>query len=258
MAEDIKKKTGGIGSGNMSTPATTSSNASGAGYGYAPLYESLAQMSNFSNSADMFAAANADASGGGTTATNTTNSPLKYTDEELAKMTVAEQQAAAASFDPTTLLGIDVEKSALGTGASILANALLPAGMGIPGLIASYIAKQQLQNSRDVNQNSIEGYLKGNNPSFGATLEDGITPVVEVAAKAYSGPKVAEDSAPVDNDPLGTWIAQNIYGNTGNGTSNSYSNPSNGSVGTNNTYSGSGAGNTAGPGSNYSSPSSSD
>ena len=251
MAEDTRKKSG-VGSGNMSTPATTSANASSSGYGYSPLYESIAQLSGFTDSIAMMEAAAGGSSGAATGDNSYNPDGTKYTDQQLAAMTPAERKAAVDSYNPTMVAGVDVEKTLAGIAASTVANAAIPFGFGLPGLAASFLAKQLIQGNRDTNQLSLESYMKGVTPSAAEETERGVTPVTEVtrdAIVAGSTPKVAEDTE--TTDPLATWLNAN-YSSSGQTSA-----PSNGSVGANNTYSGSGYGNSAGPGSNYSSPSSS-
>ena len=90
--EGLSRKKGSVGSGNMSTPATTSNNASSSGYGFAPLYEALGLINNGSAvSDDMLTAA---LSGSGIAVPNNYTDP--YSDTALSQLSKKEQQALLA------------------------------------------------------------------------------------------------------------------------------------------------------------------
>lgn len=263
MAELTRKKAG-MGSGNMSTPATTSSNASSSGYGYAPMFEAMAQALGYSDSAAAMAAAAADTSGSGTPATTVTGTDPLSLDAMDAMSADALEAQANSIMNPTTVMGVDVEKAGLGAGVSLLTNLLAPTPFGILGLAASTLAKKALETSRLSYQDQMIPELQarwgqamrpvdeqGEPVAPGDTKPaDAITAVTEEAVKtqevpAYTGAKVTEE----DDDPLGTWIANNV---DSGGTSQTSTTPSQGP----NTGEGSGF-NSAGWGS-YSSSSSSD
>ena len=217
--DDLKRKKA-VGSGNMSTPATTSSNASSSGYGYAPMFEALGLYSSGDAiTDDMLSAALA-----GSSSVGLNNYTDPYSDEALGNLTKKEQLATLDDlYHPTTVLGVDVEKTAVGSGLSFLTNTLVPGGLGIPGLVASYVAKKIIEDTRTSNQLKVESYLKGTSQSYGDEMDDlgGAgsdeypDAVTEVVKEAYAGPKVAEDAS----DPTNSWINDNITSNS-SGSSN--------------------------------------
>jgi len=234
--EENLRKRGGMGSGNMSTPSTTVSNASSSGYGYSALYEALAQMAGYSDSATAMAAAAVatDTSSGGTVEPSTYTDP--YSDAALANLSLAEQQALLQSLEPTKLLGVNLEEAGIGTAVSTLTNLLAPTPFGILGMAAAKLAKSAYAESQFQKQLQVSSYLKGTNPSAGDTPDDptgGITAVTEEATKAiprtpYTGPKVEDTPEPTEtpSSPLDTWLRENVP--IGSNRSNSDYTPSEG------------------------------
>ena len=155
--------------------------------------------------------------GTGTPATTGTGVDI-YSDDSLANMTTEQQLALRDSLNPTKVLGVNIEEAGLGAGVSLLTNLLAPTPMGILGLAVSTLARRAYNTAQLSKQVGLEGYIKGNNKTAGDEMDNPLAPVSEpadaitaITEKAInpppaSGTKVAED----DDDPLGTWIRDNI------------------------------------------------
>lgn len=189
MAELQRKKS--IGSGNMSTPATTSSNASSSGYGYAPLYEAL----GLGSAPDpMFEAMVSTSSGSsGQPTANSYRSPTDTTGMTNAEIRAAAEAAAVAN--PFSIGGVDIGSQALGFGVS---NLLSGAIGGIPGLLLGAVASR-------LARRAYEGEIRNQQTENFFNIIAQIDTSADLEGRAGSGRTEIDTT-----DPHNQWIANNV------------------------------------------------
>jgi len=202
MADESKKK-GGIGSGNMSTPATTGSNASSSGYGYSPMYEALGMLSG---NADTSASTMASAALGnaGQPAPNDYTDPTDMTGKSNTEIRAAAEVAAKAN--PFSIGGVDLGASGIGMGVSSLLSGAIGGPVGLLlGALGSWGAKkvysEELRNQQQENFFKIIGQIDITDPA--GKTGTGIAPIVDAATS--TGAKA---------DPTDTWITNYMNGIT--------------------------------------------
>lgn len=189
--DDLKRKKA-VGSGNMSTPATTSSNASSSGYGYAPMFEALGILGSGASSGDDMA--NAVSANSGTAGT-----PNRYTSPtDTTGMTNAEIRAAAeraATANPFSVVGVDLGAAGIGMGVSNLIGGAIGGPVGLLlGALGSWGAKK-LYNEELRNQQTENFFKIISQTDIDADME----------GRAGSG------IAPInEDDPHNVWIKNNV------------------------------------------------
>jgi hypothetical protein len=135
-----------------------------------------------------------------------------YSGLSNAELNAKVDEASRAISNPMSIFGVDVTRTGVGFGASVLAG--LTGAPGLVSMAASFAAKQAVDASR---RNTLHELTMEQAKREAAAeleniraIEEAKTPVVKDPIGDLIASLEAKEQAKATDDPLGTWLAANL------------------------------------------------